>query len=132
MSWARGRSRSGLRLDQRLELGHELGVTPEREIGLDPFLDATARRSSSRAISACAKGSYVKSARAGPRQRASASRSAELARGGVAGGERLAALAREPQEAVQVDALAGPARTRSRVGRVEIASSPSAFRSCET
>ena len=38
MSCARGPLAERLRLDQRLELGHELGMAAEREIGLDALL----------------------------------------------------------------------------------------------
>ena len=39
MSCARGRSRSGCACDERLELGDELCVAPEREVRLDALLE---------------------------------------------------------------------------------------------
>ena len=43
--------------DERLELGDELGVPTEREVGLDPPLERSSRSSSSRAIAGCANAS---------------------------------------------------------------------------
>ncbi len=39
MSCARGRSRSGCARDEALELGDELGVAAEGEVGVDPLLE---------------------------------------------------------------------------------------------
>jgi hypothetical protein len=47
----------GMLADQRLQLPHHLGMTTERQLHLEHCSSAAARRSSSRAISRCAKGS---------------------------------------------------------------------------
>ena len=71
---------------------------------IDSSIAAT-RRSSRRAISACAKGSYARSASGAPRQRASARSSASRARSGLPGAELPPAVVDQPLEPVRVDLL---------------------------
>ena len=117
--------------DERLELGDELGVAPERKVGLDPLLErrrcAAPRAARSRSARTARRGSR----RAPGRARARAPRGARPrpqrdprprappvrpARGGRSGGGRRARVR---------------ARARSPV-RASRSRGPSALRSCET
>ena len=131
MSCARGRSRSGCACDERLELGDELGVAPEREVGLDPLLE----RDGAELLEPRDLGlgerlvEEVGERRAAPERERLAQRA--LGRRRVAALERRAPLLREPGEAVEVDALAARARART-PARASRCTGPSALRSCET
>ena len=67
-----------------LQLGDQIRVPAQRQLGLDRASNAAQRRSSSRAISACANGSYARSASAAratgraPRRSVSAARSGSV------------------------------------------------------
>ena len=104
MSCARGRSRSGCRAHQRVELEHQRGVRAAGEVRLDARLLCLQPRLLQRGRAASANGSCSRSASGRPRHRA----------------ERVAQLRRRSLAASPAARAARPSAAAARTGAVEL------------
>ena len=99
MSSRQSRSRDGMLRGERRCLGDDRVVAAELDLGLEPVLERGQAELVEPAISSCRNDSNARSANGGPRQSASASRSAADRSAGGSG----ARVAHEPLEAARVD-----------------------------
>ena len=103
----------GLRGDERFQLGDELGVPPEREVGLDPLLERDrAELLEPRDLRLRERLVEEVGERGTAPERERLAQSA-LGRDGISAFERGAPILCEPREAVEIDALGRRARARS-------------------
>ena len=131
MSWARRRSRSGCSADERLELGNELGVAAEGEVGLDPLLESGQAQLLEASDLALRErlGREVRKRRSAP-ERECGPQGLRCTLG-LACGEELSTLAEQALETGEVELL-GLERQQVPVPARLQAAVPSALRSCET
>ena len=104
ISWRRGRSRSGWLATRALQLPGDVAMAAERELRVDPVLDGEQPE----LVEVCGRGRGERLrelTERGPAPERARGREALGRRGGVAVGQRLAALLAQPLEPQQVDGL---------------------------
>ena len=121
----------GMLMHERLELSHDVGVAPERDLGVDPAPTQPSCSSSSRSTSAWAKGSPRTSARLGPRHSTSASPKAVAALAGSPAASAAVPCSRNV-DARSASSAPGAGRSAYPDASVTIASRPSVARSRAT